>query len=193
MWCRVGSGHAPSTTESPRRPDLHRIVRDKPMTTHDEIERAFTLADAAVADDQHAEAQDVHEHAVNDLANRQRIVEQRADSSDGNRRGDRRAQQRHVVSIGSRAEVRVCLPSAGDQHARNVVSEGRVQHVHARVVRKALEISHLALAEDDDPPRTQVLVKTGERQTCLLDVGTGDAAIEPRLSAEQLERKARRT
>ena len=87
----------------------------------------------------------------------------------------------------------MCLPSTGDQYARNVVPEGRVQDVHARVVRQAIEISHLALAVHDDPPWTQVLVKTGERQTCLLDVGTGDAAIEPRLSAEQLERKARRT
>ena len=69
------------------------------MTTYDEIERTFTLANAAVADEQHSEAQYVHEHAVNDLANRKRIVEQRADSRDGNRRGDRRAQQWYFESI----------------------------------------------------------------------------------------------
>ena len=76
------------------------------------------------------------------------------------------------------------LPSAGDQHTGNVVREGRVQDIHAGIVRKAVEISHLALAIYDDPPRTQVLMKSGKRQTRLLDVRTADAAIETALSAE---------
>ncbi len=50
------------------------------MTTDDQIQCALTLADAAVADDEDPEAEHVHEHAVDDLANGERVIEQRADA-----------------------------------------------------------------------------------------------------------------
>ena len=46
--------------------DLHGVVRDEAMPAHDEIERALALADPALADDEHAETEDVHQHGVRD-------------------------------------------------------------------------------------------------------------------------------
>ena len=43
---------------------LHRVVGDEPVAADDEVERALALADAALADDEHAQAEDVHQHAV---------------------------------------------------------------------------------------------------------------------------------
>ena len=56
-------------------PQLHGVVGDEPVAADDEIERALALADAALPDDQHAEAEDVHQHAVDDAAGRQVGVE----------------------------------------------------------------------------------------------------------------------
>ena len=92
-------------------PHLHRVVGDQPMAAHDQIERALALADAAVADDQHAQAEDVHQHAVDDLAHGERIVEERADLGDRQRRGDGGAQQRHAGTARRPPAARPAAPS----------------------------------------------------------------------------------
>ena len=43
---------------------------------------------------------------------------------------------------------------------------------------EALEVAHLALAEDEDAGRLEVLVEAGEREAGLLDVRAGDRPIE---------------
>ena len=63
-----------------------------PDGAHNQIEGTFALANPALADDQHAQPQDIHEHPVDDLANREGIIEQGADPRDRHRRGDRCAQ-----------------------------------------------------------------------------------------------------
>ena len=47
------------------------------MAANDQIERALALADAALARDEDAEAEDVHQHAVANLARRQAVFENR--------------------------------------------------------------------------------------------------------------------
>ena len=103
-------------------PDLHRVVSHQPVAAHDEVERALALADAALADDQHAQPEDVHQHAVNHLAHGERVVEHAGELGDRQRRGDGGAQQRHLVPLGGREELGRRLPAAGDQHAGNVVA-----------------------------------------------------------------------
>ena len=85
--------------------DLDGVVGDQSMPADDEVQRTLTLADAAVADDEHAKTENVHEHAVDDLANRQRIIEQRADSGDGDGSRDGCAQQRHLMALGRRSQI----------------------------------------------------------------------------------------
>src|SRR5687767_5141397 len=56
----------PEAVARVRRLALHadHVVGDEAMAAHDEIERALALPDAGLADDQDADAEDVHEHAV---------------------------------------------------------------------------------------------------------------------------------
>src|SRR5688572_21179343 len=92
-------------------PHLDGIVGDETMAAHDEIERAFALADAAVTGDQYAQAEDVHQHAVDDFAHGKGVFEQHADFRDRHRRGDRRPQQRHLIALGSLDQLCWRLPA----------------------------------------------------------------------------------
>src|SRR6476646_9067308 len=56
-------------------PELDGVVGHKAAAPHDEIERALTLADAALPHDEHAEPEDVQEHAVDDSACREICIQ----------------------------------------------------------------------------------------------------------------------
>jgi hypothetical protein len=129
-------------------------------------------------------------HAVHHLAHGQRVLEQRADLGNRHRRRHRRAQQRHVEALAGGVEFDRRLPAARDEHAGDVVAERRREHGEARLGVEALEVAHLALAEDEDAPRLEVLVEPGEREAGLLDVRADDGALEAAAAAQQFERQA---
>ena len=85
--------------------DLDRVVGDQAMAAPDQVERALALADAALADQQHAEAEDVEQHAVDDLADGQAVLEQGRELADGGRRRHRRADHRQVRRVGRGDDV----------------------------------------------------------------------------------------
>ena len=55
--------------------DLDRVVRNKAVSALDELNGRFALADAAVAEDQHALAVHVDEHAVACDDGRERVIQ----------------------------------------------------------------------------------------------------------------------
>ena len=114
-------------------PDLDRVVGDEPMAAHDEVERAFALADAALPHHQHAEAEDVEEHAVDDLADGEAILEQRRELADRGRRADARASAaaRRLVSA-SIDQVGRRLEAAGDEDARHLGGERAARRASRR-------------------------------------------------------------
>ena len=65
---------------------------------------------------------------------------------------------------------------AGDQHARDVGRERSRERLMTYLGGQAFEEAHFALAVDEHAAGLQVLVKAGEREAGLLDVGIGDAA-----------------
>ena len=78
MWWRVSSGQVPIRMVSGAPPDFDGVVGHQPVAADDQVERAFALADAALAGDQHAEAEDVHQHGVDDGALGEPVLENRA-------------------------------------------------------------------------------------------------------------------
>ena len=87
---------------------------------------------------------------------------------------------RRSCSSGSRARADSARSSAGGAkppvirtHGKSTVSERR-SDVDARGGVEAFEIADLALAEDQDASRPEVLVEAGEREAGLLDVRAGD-------------------
>ena len=82
--------------------DLDGVVGDEPMAAHDQVERALALADAALPDHQHAEAENVEQHAVDHFADGEAILEQRRQLADRRGRADPRRQQRHAGAVAPR-------------------------------------------------------------------------------------------
>ena len=129
MWCRVSSGHEPMHERLRPAAQLHGVVGDEPVAADDEVERAFALADAALPDHEHAEAEDVHQHAVDDAACRQVGVED-ADSRVIASGVDAVVRSSGTdAALGGVDDFRRRREAAGDEHARQVVAEDAVQRV----------------------------------------------------------------
>jgi hypothetical protein len=158
----------------------------------DEIERAFALADAALADEQHAQAEDVHQHGMHHRALGERILEHRRQLRDRHRRRHGRFQQRQARAFRFDDQLYRRLESAGNEHTREIERQREAHRRDARRRLEALEVADLALAEDEDAARFQVLVKAREGEAGLLDVGTGDDAVQTVGARQQLERQTER-
>jgi hypothetical protein len=173
-------------------PHFHCVVGDEPVSPDHEVEGALALPDAAVTRDEHAKAEDIHQHAMNHLSYGKQTLEHAADSGDGGRCRDRRPQQRHMEALARGHQLRRRRPAPRDQHAWNVVGERRCQHVQQRVAVERVQVADLALAKHEYPARLEVLVKSGEGEPRLLYVRTGDRACGALLPTQQFERQADR-
>jgi len=142
-------------------PDLDRVVGHETVAAHDEIECALTLADAALAHQEDAKAEDIHQHRVDHRPLRERVLEHRRQLRDGRRRGDGRLEERQARSFGLDHEFRWRRETACDQHTGEVERQREPECLGARRGVEALEIADLALAEDQDAARPEILVKSG--------------------------------
>ena len=116
-----------------------------------EIERALALADAALADEQHADAEDVEEDGVHHRPLGQ-LLEHRDELS------HRRGGDDSVFNSGTRARSASATTSAGGgkppvirMHGKSSVTRGAAPSVAAGRF-QALEITDFAFAEDRTPP-----------------------------------------
>jgi hypothetical protein len=66
-------------------PHLHQVVGHQPKTTHDQLQRRFRLADAALAQQQHPHPQHVHQHTVQAQRGSQRVLHEPLDPIDHHR------------------------------------------------------------------------------------------------------------
>ena len=169
-------------------PDVDRVVGDQSMAADDQVEGTFALADAAVADDQHAEAENIHQHGVHARscsASQSSRIDVSLAIAIGVATG--------VLSSGRFARSASTTTSAGgvkppvmSTQGKSSVSASRSDGERGRGL-QAFEIADLALAENQHAPRFQVLVKAGQRQPGLLDVGAGDPAVEAGGAGQDLE------
>ena len=169
--------------------NLHRVVGHQPMAPHNQIERALAFADAALADDEHAEPEDVHQHRVQHRSLGQRVLENRRQLCDGGRRDDRRFHQRQLRALSFDGELGGRRETAGDEDAGKVERQRETHRIDAPGHRQALEIADLALAENQHASRLEVLVKPGEREAGLLNVRTRNEAVEAIRAGDELERQ----
>jgi hypothetical protein len=94
------------------------------------------------------------------------------------------------MAIRRREELHRRAPSAGDEHARDVVAESGGKHPRAIRRIEAFEIADFTFTEDQDARRLEVRVEARERETGLLDVRAGDGAFDAGRAAEEFEREA---
>jgi len=165
----MSSGAVPVSV-SPDAADLHRVVRDEPVAALDELDGCLALADAAVAEDQHALAVHVHQHAVARDHGRQLVVEEVDGHARKLDRGAARAQQgaavflRHLHALGEHVEL------AGDDQRRDLILEQILKAFAPLGGGKALEEHRLRLADDLEPARVKVVEKADELQPRAVDV-----------------------
>ena len=93
-------GAGPDQDRLAAAPDLDGVVGDQPVAAADEVERALALADAALADDQDAQAEDVHQHAVRDAAGARWSSSSVVSRAIATGVASARAQQRHAGAFG---------------------------------------------------------------------------------------------
>src|SRR5712691_4708971 len=169
---------------------LHRIVAHEPVRAHNQVQRALALADAALADDQHAEAEDVHQHRVHHRPLGEGVLENRRQLRDRGRSGHGRLEQRPPGAFGFDEELRRRLESAGDDDARDINGQREAERRRARWCREAFEVPDFAFAEDEDAAGFEVLMKSRQGQAGLLDVRARDHARQAVDAGQQLEREA---
>ena len=75
--------------------DDDHVVGNQSVAAIDQVERAFTLSDTAVAQQQHADAIDIEQTRMHRDLRRHRLFEEVRRSRDGNRRHRRRREQRN--------------------------------------------------------------------------------------------------
>ena len=171
--------------------DFDRVVRDESMTAADQIQRAFTLADAALPRHEHAQAENVEQGAVPDFARRHVIFQQRREARDRDRRRQRGPQQRDTGALSLRGQFDGAVQSHRDEHARKIAAEEPAQMMGARCRVELFEKADLALAKDEHAARPQVLVVPRERKACFLDIRQRDAAFETGGAGQQVGVEAR--
>ena len=170
---------------------LHRVVRHQAMAPDDEIQRALALADSTFASDEHAKAEHIHQHGVQDRALGQVVFENRRQFGDRRRRGDGGVNERKTRTLGLEDELARRDDAARDQHAGEVGRDRRPYGVRPGACVQALEILDFALAEDEDASRLQKCSqKDRQGQAGLLHWGAGDEARESVSASQQFEREA---
>ncbi len=144
------------------------------MTALDQLNGGLALADAAVAEDQHALSVDLDQHAVAGDAGRKHDIEI----------GDQRrheltcalggAEQGHIVLFRAGEHVGGQLQTGGDDDRRRVGGKKRVHRLLDRLARALVEEAHLALAEDLDALGVEGLKEADQRQYRTVDLVGGD-------------------
>ena len=75
MWCLMISEPEPKMLSGRLLADLDDVVGDQAVAAHDQVERRLALADAALAEQQDADAEHVDQHAVDRRRRRQLLLE----------------------------------------------------------------------------------------------------------------------
>ncbi len=144
------------------------------MPALDQLDRRLALADAAVAENQHALAVDLDEHAVAGDARRKHDIEIGNQCRHELARALGGAEQGYIVFFGAGQHVGGQFKAGGDHDRRGMRGEKGVQRRLHCVARALVEKTHLALAENLDALGIEQLKETDERQHRAVDLIGGN-------------------
>ena len=149
---------------------VHGIVGHQPVATRDQFQPEFALAQAGLAGNHHAQAQNVHEHAVHGQAVGEMLGQIGAQQVDDEGRGLARGKHRNLRPLAHRQQgFRRHLALGQHQHRRLQRDDAR--NAARAVLGTALaEVGDLALAHDLHAVRMDVVqiadqIGTGTRGT----------------------------
>ena len=123
------------------------VVGDETMPAHDELEGALALADAALAEQQDADPEHVHQHPVELRLRSEAVVEDGVEGVDRAARAALVEEERRAGRLGRRDEsARRFLP-ARDHDARKAERKEPARGDAPRVLGQRIEVRELRLAE----------------------------------------------
>ena len=177
---------APKTASARLALHVDDVVGHQAVAAHDQVEGDLALADARLAEQQDADAEDVEQHPVHRGLGGEDVLQvglHRVDEGRGEVGG---AQQRHRRPPRRRRSSRPATssPLVTTRQAMSS-SKKRGRHLGLPLRREGAEVAHLGVAEDLDPLPVQVVGEAGQRQAGLLDAGGGDAAVQAPLAGQQ--------
>src|SRR5262249_35710963 len=138
-------------------------------------------------DQQHTEAEDLEQHAMEALRRYQLILEEIADPLDGGRGEGAGRENRHSPLLAGIDEDLGRPQSFGRHEDRHVLPGHALHALHPHLGIEGGQEAKLALADDLHPSWLDVLVEAGERQAGLLHPGMEDQSLEAVLATENVE------
>ena len=188
MWCRVSSGQVPIRIVSARRrtSTASSATRRWPRTMRSS---AHSLLPMPLSPTMSTPRPRMSSSTPCSSSRATKLSSSMADDlGHGDGRRHCRAQHRQTAPLGLEDHLAERFQPASDEDARHLVVLAHLAH-RIGAVRgvEAFQVADLAVAEDEDAPFAQILVKPRERKAGFLDVGTQDAAIEAAAAGKKLE------
>ena len=164
---------------------LDQIVRHQSVPAHDQFQRRFGLAHAALAHEQDADAEDIHEHAVDARRGRQLALDEGLNRLDRGRGTQRCAQQRHTQAVGGVEQLNRNIEPLGDDDAGGLDGHEGLYAVSRLLGWQAGQVGQLGGAQDLNPLRLHLAHEARQREPRFLHAVDGDATAQPRLTRQQ--------
>lgn len=160
------------------------------MTAQYQVKGTFALADTALAEDQHTDAEHIDQHAM-DMGNGEQLFLEKF-RHQRNKRGRkvRCPQERDPCLIDYPDEAGRGIEIHGYHEADNGKGTERFKVTARGFFRQLPEIGYLGISKDLDPVRMQMFRISGQGKTGFLDPGGNNPLIEPPLSGENGKTKS---
>src|SRR5438105_5008873 len=163
------------------------VVGHQAVPAGDQVERQLALADSALPQDEHADADHVDEHAVHRRAGGERFLEEALHVVDERAGEVAGAQERDARVVRLALDHVVDGQVLGDDEAGDRQPE-EIAHARLRFARlERREVAHLRIAEHLQAVLVDVLGESAQREPRLLDARADHAAIETALPGEKLQ------
>src|SRR5207253_6527325 len=178
---------APDEHVVPTTGDVHEIVRHQAMAALDQVQHAFALADPRPPEEQEPHAEHVGERGMHRRGGGERIVQERLEATIELRRLEPRANYRDSFLARELEQFGGGLLSYGDDHARQVELEQRLDRAAPRHGVEGGQVRDFRLAEDMNAVRREARRVAREHEPGARRLGRWDLAVEPQVTGQGLE------
>src|SRR5436309_7216881 len=184
-------GRAPAEDRRRDAPHDDDVVRHQPVAARHELEGGLALADAALAEDERAEAVDLDEVGVELGFGGELLLEPRGSGADEVAGAERGGEHRHVGRLRGLYERGRRRRPVGDHEAGHAGGGHRGDRRASSPGAERAEIGHLGVAEHLDAVGMELRQEAGQGEAGLLEAGKRDRALEAAAARGELEPEAR--
>src|SRR5208282_709924 len=179
---RAGANHVVAVHEH----DLDDVISDKAVTAFDKREDGFAFADAALAADDDAHAEDVHHAAQFGAARREHGFELQRRGIDEFHRHQRALEDRHLRLLRRLQKFCIGTETAAEDDARDFVGEQIGITRLPLLFQEGTQVIHLRVAHDLHTLVGEVLREPAQREAGPVHGRLADDALQTRRAGDEL-------